>query len=119
MHRPRETTLSDIETLLRFSRKLRIVHHIPGRIRLKLDASVSDEQVDAIANARQFGKSLDSAPGIRSVSLNLLARSCTVEYDTRHIPSAAWSDLVNGVRSPAAEALLGVLVTDDREPGGA
>jgi len=111
--------LSDIETLLRFSTKLRIVHHIPGRIRLKLDTSVPDEQVDAIANAKQFRKSLDSAPGIRSVSLNLLARSCTVEYDTRHIPSATWSDLVNGVCSPAVETLLGVLVSNDREPGGA
>lgn len=103
------------EQLQRFSRNLRIAHHIPGRIRLKLEADLDQGQMDAIGDAKRFGKALDDIPGIRSVKLNLLARSCTVEYDTGAIPAAAWPDLLGGVRSPAAETLLDILVAKHRE----
>lgn len=103
------------EQLQRFSRKLRIAHHIPGRIRLKLESDLDQGQMEAIGDAKRFGQALDDIPGIRSVKLNLLARSCTVEYDTATIPAAAWTDLLAGVRSPAAEVLFDILVAKHRE----
>jgi len=54
-------------------------------------------------------------PGIRSVKVNLLARSCTLEYDSTMIPAAAWPDFLGGVRSPAAETLLQIVVAKYRE----
>lgn len=111
--------MDEFEHFQRFTRYLRIAHHIPGRIRLKLEADLDDRQIDAIGDARRFGKVLDDVPGIHSVKLNVLARSCTLEYDAKVIPPAAWGDFLEGVRSPASETLLGIVVDKYRELGGA
>lgn len=94
----------------RFATLLTIAHHIPGRVRLKLATQDGMTVDQAISDARQFGQGIDRVPGIRSVSLNLLARSCVVEYDPGHIPPAAWQDLVTGRTSPAADSLLASII---------
>lgn len=86
-----------------------VAHHIAGRIRLKLTAGLP-----AFADGRQpslaeVQAALEAMNGIRSVRINLLARSCTVEYDAERIPPTAWNDLLNGTESPAADALVGAL----------
>lgn len=98
--------MSDDSELLRFTRYLRIAHHIPGRIRLKLVADLADADMDLLGGAKRFHAALSGRAGIRSISLNPLARSCTVEYDAAIIPSSAWPDLLAGTRSAAAAILL-------------
>lgn len=112
--------MDDFEYFHRFARYLRVAHHIPGRIRLKLDVDPDLDQarLEAVADARRFGRVLDDVPGIRSVKINLLARSCTLEYDRHVIPAAAWPDFLEGVRSPAAETLLRIVATKYRELAG-
>lgn len=107
--------MDDFEYFHRFARYLRVAHHIPGRIRLKLDVDLDKAQLEAISGARRFGRALDDVPGIRSVKVNLLARSCTLEYDATLIPADAWPDFLEGVRSPAAETLLQIVVAKYRE----
>lgn len=107
------------EQLQAFTAHLRIAHHIPGRIRLKLVSEPNEELLKLVEEARRFGRALGDIPGVRSVSLNVLARSCTVEYDAKAIPAQAWPDLLSGVRSPAAEILMGVIVAKYRELSGA
>lgn len=92
--------------LLRFAENLRIAHHIPGRIRLKLVVDLADADVDILGGAKRFHAALSGRAGIRSISLNPLARSCTVEYDTAVIPTSAWQDLLAGTHSAAADILL-------------
>lgn len=90
---------------------VRIVHHIPGRVRLKLVKSLPGSRpsgVDA-ASARGVPPVLEKVRGIRSLRVNLLARSCTIEYDPRVIPGPAWDDLLAGRDTAAAQALDGVL----------
>lgn len=98
----------DHQTMRDIARLLRIVHHIPGRVRLKLDWNAAGLG-EALDDVGRFVRSVSNAAGIRSVNLNPLARSCTVEYDPTVISPAAWQDLVVGVRSAAADALLGAL----------
>ncbi|XKH37400.1 HMA2 domain-containing protein [Azospirillum doebereinerae] len=97
--------MTDPHPLLRFVSLLSIAHHIPGRIRLKLAAKDTD-LADAIAQAKRFGRLVTEAPGIRSVNVNLLARSCVVEYDADRIPPAAWGGSAGrhalGRRRPSA-----------------
>lgn len=84
---------------------IRIAHHIPGRIRLKLnhtDAGVKH----VAAYAKRFDDIWQDIPGIRSAKLNLMARSCTVEYDKNLIPFHAWQDLLEGAHSDEALELL-------------
>lgn len=107
--------MDEFEYFQRFTRYLRVAHHIPGRIRLKLEIDLDAGQLDAIGDARRFGRALDGIPGVRSVKVNLLARSCTLEYDSTVIPAAAWPDFLEGVRSPAAETLLRIVVAKYRE----
>lgn len=101
-------------TLLRFATLLRIAHHIPGRIRLKLAGDGKAGVMDMIAEAQRFTRSVTDAPGIRSVNLNPLAQSCVVEYDPALIPPAAWQDVVSGNHSAAAETLLQAIAGSDR-----
>lgn len=96
--------------------RLRIAHHLPGRVRLKLDVELSATQERAIGDARQLLGALGDIPGIRAVNLNLLARSCTVEYDPARIPPAAWEQLVAGTTGDAGATLRTALAAalDDR-----
>lgn len=93
---------------LDFSRLVKVAHHIPGRIRLKLADGMSTPAL-AAAEVQRFVRAATAAPGIRSVSVNPLARSCVVEYDPVLFPPSAWSDAMAGRSSPAAQALLQAL----------
>jgi hypothetical protein len=97
--------MQDFERFQSYIPLIRIAHHIPGRIRFKLNQA--DARIQQLAGqAGHFGAVWQGVPGIRSAKLNLLARSCTVEYDPQLIPFQAWPDLLDGVRSDAAQRLL-------------
>ncbi len=106
--------------LARFAPQLRIAHHIPGRVRLRLDAAALKEA--GLAGSGDGGEGMGSLrlkgewtgadaalPGVRRVAWNLLARSCTIEYEPARIPDAAWPDLLAGRDTPAAAVLHAAL----------
>lgn len=97
----------DPAAMRRLTALLRIAHHIPGRVRLKLNVAAVGEMTEIIAVAKNFGRSFENAPGIRSVSVNPAALSCVVEYDPGRIPPAEWEALVKGAPSMVAALLAG------------
>lgn len=112
--------MSEMEHFRRFIVCVLIAHHIPGRIRLKLDpARLGKEEAVAIKGAKNFRGALDGIPGVKSIRLNLLALSCIVEYDTQVIPVAAWSDLLEGARTAEADVLLNIIEQKYAEVRGA
>ncbi|GHU03839.1 hypothetical protein FACS1894205_1070 [Alphaproteobacteria bacterium] len=76
---------------------LSIVHHIPGRIRLKLaaGAEIPGHLSDAVRTLRD---GLDKNPAIRSIRLNMLAKSCVIEYDPEQIAPDAWNALAGDMK---------------------
>lgn len=102
--------MREIEKFRRFTSCLKIAHHIPGRIRLKLDL-LQFMKLEAVAteDAKLFQHALDNIPGIHSISMNLLAFSCVIEYNTQVIPQDAWHDLLNGAKTTAADTLIDIL----------
>lgn len=110
--------MPDFEELRSFLDDVRIAHHIRGRIRLKLENRAVSVDVPR-AQARAFQSLLDRAPGIDSVQVNLLARSCTVHYDPIVIPERAWADLLGGTASDAADILERILRDTYLEIGNA
>lgn len=105
--------MSIIEKLRQFSPCIKIAHHVPGRIRLRLlvdQLPPLDPQTEClVARARTLKDALDATPGIRSIRVNALARSCTIEYDHRAIPFQAWPDFLGSVQSEAAAVLQRII----------
>ena len=101
--------MNPFEKFQHFANCVEIVHHIPGRIRLRLAmddlSSLNASLSSLLEQAGDFKKVLDRLPGIRSVRVNALARSCTVEYDPALIPLPAWTDFLAGASTPAADRL--------------
>ncbi|SEP69141.1 Heavy-metal-associated domain-containing protein [Ectothiorhodospira magna] len=83
--------------------QVRVVHHLRGRIRLKLDADL--KALATAADIPDMEKMLSALPGVSSVRLNLLARSCVVTYDAEVIPMSAWEDFLRGQDTDAARTL--------------
>ncbi len=88
---------------------LRIAHQINGRVRLKLAAGAFDLPALRAGGGEGLKQVLGALPGVRDFSINPLARSCVVEYDSAIIPDTAWPDLLAGRRSLAADTLLALL----------
>jgi hypothetical protein len=68
---------------------LGIVHHIPGRIRLRI-SSLGIESLRGI----DLKGHVDQIPGILSVRVNPLALSAIIEYDPERLDPKLWEDLV-------------------------
>ena len=106
--------MSIIDKFHRFMSCVQIAHHIPGRIRLRLALNdqlpaLNGKDQSLIAQSTNFKDVLDNIPGIRSIRLNPVARSCTVEYDYKLIPFNAWQDFLGGVSSDDARILKRII----------
>lgn len=99
------------ELLAHFVPFLRIAHQVPGRVRFKFSAKAGNGiRFDAShADSDALTDVLKQTRGIRKIGWNLLARSCTVEYDPTVIPDRAWVDLLADEKTPAAETLHAIL----------
>lgn len=92
-----------------FAPYTRIVHHIAGRIRLKLLADAPGAEKMPALSPERVRAALETIPGMRRVSFNLLARSCTLEYDPEVIAHDAFPDLIAGRETASAQELLAAL----------
>ncbi|MFS8037173.1 hypothetical protein ACI7BZ_09455 [Xanthobacter sp. AM11] len=86
--------LPDISPFLHLRRFVSIAHHVPGRIRLRLDMA-------ALAHLPK----VDPAPfvdlvrrirGVIATRVNAAALCVVVDYDARLIPPADWQHLLAG-----------------------
>lgn len=97
--------------LAHFRPWLTIAHQVPGRLRLKLGKGalngVSFEGPEGRSEA--ITTALRRIRGVKNISWNLLARSCTIEYDPAVIPNTAWPDLLANADTPAAQTLRTIL----------
>ena len=93
----------DVPSLLGLRRHLAIVHHLPGRIRLRLGAALWGAAA-GVERAR-FKTLLDGLEGIRDVRVNLAVASVVVEYDPKQISPDDWETLVRGDATAAGELL--------------
>jgi len=111
-----QAALGSYQLVVEIRPYLRIAHQISGRVRLKFDAAVLDFPALRAGGGERLKHLFASLPGVRDFSLNPLARSCIVEYDSAIIPDAAWPDLLAGRRSPAVDTLLALLAAGAKPP---
>ena len=92
---------------------LRVIHHVRGRLRLRLQAGLFSRLAGWPNAAPETW--LAQLPGITALHLNKAAASLVIEYDARRIPPQWWERLLHG-RSEALPALLaevGLLTASD------
>lgn len=88
---------------------LKIAHHIPGRVRLKIDAAILKNPTVKDLDSEAILQQLGQIRGIHRIQINKLARSCTIEYDKNILPQAAWADLLEAKATEAAQILFNII----------
>ena len=107
-------TAMDISALLALRRHLSIVHHLPGRIRLRFGPALWSPATRMERD--QFERLVDGLEGIRDVRVNKALATAIIEYDPRLVPSADWETLVRGDTAEAAAVLNEWLACHGRLP---
>lgn len=87
-------TDTDLGTFLALRRHLKIAHHIPGRIRLKVGSTVFEE-LDTI-DPSVFDRILHAIDGITDVRINKAAGSVIIAYAADTVDPDSWQTLING-----------------------
>lgn len=93
----------DVPALLGLRRHLSIVHHLPGRIRLRLGAALWGSA--ARIERDRFKALLDGLEGIRDIRVNVAVASVVIEYDPEQVPPESWETLVRGDATAAGDLL--------------
>jgi hypothetical protein len=96
-------TGSLIERILELRGVVTVVHHVKGRIRLRV-------QSDAIkrlpplngADVASLGRAVE---GIRDIQFNWASASLVIHYDPQVILPSNWEDLIEGEESRVARAV--------------
>jgi len=83
-----------VEKIIRISSYLSKVHHIKGRIRVRVNPKIKDESSDITID------DINSLPqkikGIENIKINKIVGSITVTYDNDIFPYELWEDLIAG-----------------------
>ena len=81
-----------VEKIIRISSYLSKVHHIKGRIRVRVNPKIKDESSDITID------DINSLPqkikGIKNIKINKIVGSITVTYDNDIFPYELWEDLI-------------------------
>ena len=71
-----------------------IVHHIPGRIRLKFNHSIVTKLPKVNGIEKEIQKIANQIEAIKNIRLNLFAGSVVVQYDTDILSPDFWQEVV-------------------------
>ncbi len=81
--------MNSIYDLFCLARHVSIVHHIPGRIRLR----VSPSGVKAACEI-DLNRLMSGIPGVLKTRINALVGSVVIDYDFKRLPPDLWESLV-------------------------
>ena len=88
------------QRFLELRKHLRIAHHIPGRIRLRINATAF-RAAAAQLDRKVMDRILGAVDGISDLRVNAAAGSITISYLPRRLEPTTWEALLQG---PADEA---------------
>lgn len=106
------------EAVLAWVPWLEIAHQTRGRVRIRFARAPTDHPLTLDATVAQGLRDIErllqilrALPGVKDISINLLTRSCVVNYDPQIIPDPAWPELLDGNLSGDARVLIRLLGT--------
>lgn len=84
----------DAQKLIDLATYFSIIHHIKGRIRLRVNPKIKECREDvSIEDIEAFPQKIK---GIKSIKINKIVGSLTIEYDHTIFPTHLWDNLVQG-----------------------
>jgi hypothetical protein len=95
------------QDLLGFRQALSIVHHVAGRIRLRVGPALLSRL--AAVNGESVQGLLRSLGGIRGIRVNAAAATVIIEYDPQRLAPGMWETLLEGGDAEAAALLSRLL----------
>jgi len=103
----------DLQQFLTLRKHLKIAHHVDGRIRLRVSASIfKDMKSIDKGTIKQVLAAID---GIDDVRMNLVAATIVISYKIKTLKPAWWHTLIDGDENKAIE-LLEMLITTKLAP---
>lgn len=84
---------SDLELL---SDYFSIIHHTPGRIRLRASLKLKNLAQQSKIEAKELIDKLNQIPLIKEIKFNKLIGSLTLHYDKDMLEPSLWEDAING-----------------------
>lgn len=103
----------DLAEVVSLLHQLKVVHHVPGRIRLRVTSGL--RRWLAAIDAGSLRRITDAVEGIRSVRVNPAAASVIITYSTDKINPQWWESLIEGRRDKSV-ALLRALINTHLVP---
>lgn len=105
----------DPQLFLSLRRHLRIVHHVAGRIRLRISGSAAEEFRGKELDRDILDRVLEKMDGIEDVRVNAMAASAVISYRPGVIRPVWWDTLINGDEGEAV-GLLRDLAANELAP---
>jgi hypothetical protein len=103
-----------VDTFLDHVRYLKIVHHVPGRIRVKAswDGARQLVKMDSRMDQQGLSEIISRIPGITEYRVNEKALSVIISYDTGILPFDLWEEVGSLGQYPMnREAVRGKLLS--------
>jgi hypothetical protein len=94
----------NMQELLEMRTLVDVVHHVPGRLRLRLDPRLREHPA-----ARDLGNWSANGSAILATRLNPMARSLVVSYDPKRIDPAVLEEFLASADDTRAQALAETL----------
>jgi hypothetical protein len=82
------------DTIVGLSKSLQIVHHVPGRLRVRFVGK--GLPTSGGASLQDFRTFIENIRGVERLRISPATLSAIVEYDGRVLSSSVWDDLING-----------------------
>lgn len=94
-----------IELLLAMRGHLHIVHHIPGRVRVRAGAGLLELAGQWRGQPIGLDDAIGAIAGIRNARVNPMAATAVIEYDPARVPPETWHSLLEGDDAEALQIL--------------
>ena len=80
------------EYIIKIAKYFTLIHHTPGRIRLRVSPSILKEAKNiSLKDIEDLNKKIN---GLKSIRINKLTASVIIEYDKEIFPPNIWEDLL-------------------------
>lgn len=89
-----------------------IIHHTPGRIRLRASLKLKNAAQNSDINPKDLMDKLSQLPLIKEIKFNKLIGSLTISYDAKLLEPSLFEDAVNGRNLDKVASVINEILKD-------